>query len=649
MLACLLLAPLAGSPAAAAPLAAQQADLGTSFTYQGRLTDTAGPVNATCDFQFRLFDSAGTGTPPTGGTRIGPPLQLPLAVADGLFTATLDFGAGAFDGQARWLDIAVRCPSGAGTWIQLSPRQPLTAAPYALYAPQAGSAGTVPWSGLTGVPAGLSDGDTDTTYTAGFGLGLTGTTFRVVTSTVQGRVTGTCPAGSSIRAIAADGSVTCETDTSTTYSAGTGLVVSGTEISLQSTYRLPQGCANTQVAEWSNGAWVCGTDDVGGGGGAWSLTGNSSTTPANFLGTTDNVTLTLAVSSTTAYRLVPTSLTPNLIGGSVSNFVSPGVVGATIAGGGQADNSNIVSDDYGFVGGGRGNVAGDDDINTLNGRWAVVAGGAFNVSDGAWAAIGGGIFNNASGTWSHVGGGVDNVASGQAATVPGGSTNTAAGDASLAAGYNARANHDGAFVWGDFTEAAVASSAEGQFVARANGGFFLVNTTAAYSPTIDANVFLSTTTGAHLTAGGAWTNSSDRNAKAGLLPVDGRSVLEKVAELPISTWSYRAEDPAIRHLGPTAQDFQAAFGLGADATHISTIDADGVSLAAIQGLYALTQEQQSELEALEARLAALEQQPGTASAQPHPGLGIWAFFGGLGGFVLGWTVKQARRRPEPRL
>ena len=92
----------------------------------------------------------------------------------------------------------------------------------------------------------------------------------------------------------------------------------------------------------------------------------------------------------------------------------------------------------------------------------------------------------------------------------------------------------------------------------------------------------------HLVAGGLYVNgtfvsSSDRNAKENFKPVDPRAVLEKVAALPLSEWNYKS-DTASRHLGPMAQDFHAAFGIGPDDKHIATVDADGVALAAIQGL-----------------------------------------------------------------
>ncbi len=99
------------------------------------------------------------------------------------------------------------------------------------------------------------------------------------------------------------------------------------------------------------------------------------------------------------------------------------------------------------------------------------------------------------------------------------------------------------------------------------------------------------------------TDESDRNLKEGFAPVDPRAILAAVAALPIERWSYKGE--AARHLGPMAQDFAAAFGLGADDRHIFPLDAGGVALAAIQGLHGLVQAQRARLEALERELTAL--------------------------------------------
>jgi trimeric autotransporter adhesin len=89
--------------------------------------------------------------------------------------------------------------------------------------------------------------------------------------------------------------------------------------------------------------------------------------------------------------------------------------------------------------------------------------------------------------------------------------------------------------------------------------------------------------------------------------VNARDVLSHVATLPLEMWNFRAQDPSIRHIGPMAQDFYAAFGVGEDEKHISTVDADGVALAAIQGLYQELKDRDAKIATLEARLTELEQ------------------------------------------
>jgi hypothetical protein len=112
--------------------------------------------------------------------------------------------------------------------------------------------------------------------------------------------------------------------------------------------------------------------------------------------------------------------------------------------------------------------------------------------------------------------------------------------------------------------------------------------------------------GAHLTTGGAWTNASDRNVKTGFAEVDTKAVLEKVAALPITTWSYKTENSDVRHLGPMAQDFHAAFQLGSDDKSITTVDEGGVALAAIQALKEENVALKTSYDALNERLNRLE-------------------------------------------
>jgi hypothetical protein len=324
-----------------------------------------------------------------------------------------------------------------------------------------------------------------------------------------------------------------------------------------------------------------------------------------------------------------TNQSPNVIGGIVDNSVTSGAHSATIAGGGRSDpsdpaSSNRVTDDSGTVGGGGGNQAGDGAgtvsdgsfatvgggfvntasgiettvgggrRNTAGGDRATVGGGQSNTAGGFLATVGGGTSNTASGTGAAVGGGDTNAASGNAATVPGGLFNTASGfaatvpggdnnraqgDYGFAAGFGAQANNAGTFVWGDSQQALIDSTANDQFIARAQGHFFLQSD----SSLDDQGGFLNTSTGAFLDNGGTWTNASDENLKAGFERVDPKEVLERVESMPVRSWHYKAE-PSVRHIGPVAQDFYRAFGVGPDDRHIASVDADGVALAAIKGL-----------------------------------------------------------------
>lgn len=97
---------------------------------------------------------------------------------------------------------------------------------------------------------------------------------------------------------------------------------------------------------------------------------------------------------------------------------------------------------------------------------------------------------------------------------------------------------------------------------------------------------------------------SDVNQKRDFAGVNGRAVLEKLAAVPVSTWSYRSDRAGVRHIGPMAQDFSAAFGVGMDSRHIDPIDSAGVSLAALQGLYALVRELQERVDSQDRDLAA---------------------------------------------
>ncbi len=162
---------------------------GTQFTYQGRLDSGGSPVNGSNDLTFTLYNAATLGA--TVGTSN---VFNDLLISNGLFTVTLDFGAGAFNGSARWLQIAARPGASTGAYTNLAPRQPVTATPYAIMSANAGTAaalsGNVSAGQITGViPVGqlpasvLTNGATGVNLTGAFsgnGAGLTGIDLRNV-------------------------------------------------------------------------------------------------------------------------------------------------------------------------------------------------------------------------------------------------------------------------------------------------------------------------------------------------------------------------------------------------------------------------------------------------------------------------------------
>jgi hypothetical protein len=257
---------------------------------------------------------------------------------------------------------------------------------------------------------------------------------------------------------------------------------------------------------------------------AWRLGGNAGTTPGvDYLGTSDSVTLTLAVNGAAALRLVPDADSSNVIGGHSANSVAAGVRGATIGGGGNDTYPNRVTDHYATVGGGYDNtasggyatvgggvgntasgplatVAGGRD-NTASGKAATVAGGDGNTASGDAATVAGGGGNTASGGYATVGGGVDNTASGKYATVGGGFYNTASGqDATVGGGVLNRASGDLATVGGGWNNTASGSHA------TVGGGH--VNKASGFWATVGGG-YWNTASGYAATVAGGWDNTAD--------------------------------------------------------------------------------------------------------------------------------------------
>jgi len=562
-----------------------QAAADPGFSYQGELRLSDVPIDGDHDFRFRLYADE------TGGAAVGATLTLDnVSVTNGVFSVFLDFGAAPLVDQPRFLEIDVRT-SGAGAFQTLAPRTRLSTTPYA-------------WSAAVALE--------DSVNSASIVAGSVGSD-EIDSTEVQRRVANACPSGQFVRQIAVDGTA------------------------------------------------VCGS--AAGGGSGWSLSGNAGTDPAsNFVGTTDDEALVIgsngqAVATFEAVPLAgPGDFTANIRLGSPANFFQSGVQGGTISGGGVPAtdpgsilNPNRVTDDFGSIGGGQDNVAGNDDGSTGNHPWATVGGGVDNIAGrdsstvgggktnqvlgvngtvaGGFenfitdkgATIGGGEQNRAAGTTSTISGGFNNTASGLDSAVAGGGFNTASGSQSFIAGgeencaggqyswaggrrakarpgvlsgddgfgcngvplSGALSGDQGTFVWADSQSGDFISTGSDQFLVRAAGGIYLGDDSSVSLP---SSRFINTSTGAYLSSGGVWTNSSSRALKAGFEAVDPAAILSRLLDLPLTRWMYRDAPEEGNHLGPMAEDFHAAFGLGADSRTISTVDASGVALAAIQGL-----------------------------------------------------------------
>ncbi len=466
---------IASVMAVTASLAAQT-PIDTTFTYQGRLTDGSQPVDGQVQFIFRLFNAA------VGGQQVGPTLiEFDWPVTDGLFIVPLNFGD-VFQGDKLWLDVRVNA-------TQLTPRQLITAAPYALHAVNGGSGG-----GGGCEPCGPAGGD----------------------------LVGAYPAP--------------------TIALG---VVDSSKLALDSQ--------------------------------------------------------SLSQVSGNALRVSLVGSSPTVIGGHANNE-APGLGGSVIAGGGSAGSPNRMLNgnaDFSVIGGGIGNL-----IDAF-GAFSVIAGGEANriTEDAQWGAILGGRSNEVRGFSATVLGGELNRANGNN-SVAAGWESTANGVGSFALGRNTLAAHGGTFIWGDNCATATLQSTEAnQWSARAAGGVrFFTNCAMTSGVQVGAS-------------GNSWSSVSDRAMKENFAPVDARGVLEALAALPMTTWNYISEGPEVRRMGPMAQDFWPAFGLGDDPMRISTIDADGVALAAIQGLYEVIKDQREVIDAQAETIARLERELATIGAR----------------------------------
>lgn len=541
---------------------------GTAFNYQGQLTFGGAQLNGQYDLEFTLFDTNSAGSP-----LAGPVTNLSLTISNGLFTASIDFGAYALAGVSNWLEVAVRT-NGNGAFSTLAPRQLLTPVPYAISA-------------------------------------------EYLSAVVRNNILN--GAGETI----SGGVNNAASNYNSTIGGGANNVSAGNASSIVG------GSENKAIADHAA---------IGGGQGNSILAGADHSTIAGG-----------------AQNEIYANAFESFIGGGQGNSIILGDEWATIVGG--LGNFASLGASYTFIGGGQN--------NTVSGEWATVAGGYGNTASGPHSTVGGGVNNianaesatvgggnsNTAGNMGTVPGGYGNVATGrysfaagnQAHAVNDGSfvwadsqggvfastgndqfliraqggvgINVASPQQDLSVGGGVNVDQAGANT-GNLYPGLTFGSGSGEGIASQRSAGANQYDLAFYTDfyprmTIlqNGNVGIGTVTptallqvGSATCNGSTWANGSDRNSKEEFAAVDPLTILDKVSTLPITEWSYKVDRNSARHVGPMAQDFHAAFGLnGADDTHISTVDEDGVALAAIQGL-------NQKLEATQRTVAAKEHQ-----------------------------------------
>ena len=473
-------------------------------------------------------------------------------MTNGLFQVDLNFGAGAFNGNPRFLEVRVN-------GVEMGQRQAIRPAPMALYA--FGSAGGSSWSlsGNAGTNANTQFIDT----TDNQALELRTRNARSLRIEPSATLVGGLPITANIIAGSLSNEVT---------SGVRGATISG------------GGAPEAIFSLYTDGGpHRIGFDFGTVGGGLDNQAGRDAAGEENTFAT---------------------------VGGGLSNNASN--FGSTISGG----VGNIASGINSIVSGGTG--------NTASGNRSTVGGGAGNTASGNRSTVSGGDRNCAGASFSWAGG--------RRAKVRPGSDSAATGSGCDGVPLAGTAGDFGSFVWADSTIEDFVSQRANQFRVRANGGaefqtgtrglVAFSNSSASAGAAIQGEsvhpdgiaitgrnnstdatlvlnnggtgrlirafnggtILMNLENNGNLWIRGALTQNSDRDQKEDIQAVDAQMVLDRLSELQIDSWRYLNGDESVRHIGPMAQDFHAAFGFGVSETTISTIDAQGIAFAAIQAL-----------------------------------------------------------------
>lgn len=258
----------------------------------------------------------------------------------------------------------------------------------------------------------------------------------------------------------------------------------------------------------------------------------------------------------------------------------------TVAGG----YSNSASYAYTAVGGGLENIA--------SALYSAISGGTENKASDEYSFVGGGYKNHASGSASLVTGGEQNNASGDNSIVLGGHLNTASGEHSVVLGGTENtANGYANMVFGHYVDPSVTEDYRIYFFSGSatHSGMLGVNRENINYP-IHVGTDATNGNGAHLTAGGTWTNGSSITFKDRFAELNDDYIINSILKLPVKSWYYKGTDEM--HIGPFAEDFHKIFGTGDRNSsdigrYLSTIDVAGVSLRGVQILISEIEELKS--------------------------------------------------------
>jgi|GEM_PF-666548 len=577
----------------------------SSFNYQGRLTEAGQGANGTYQFTFKLYDGAASGSQ-VGSTLV----DVPVTVTNGIFSVDLDFGAAAFAGGDRFLDVSVRKTAG-DPLVALTPRQKVGSAPYATRASVANSADSFSGSlagDVTGSQAGTVvnsvGGQSAANIAGGVQAANNATSANTVNTLVKRDAAGkvavggvTFGDGTTLTTANVPVAISGNSAVNAINDAGTSAKINDDRLA-SSFLKFNPAAEQLSVGDANGTAPMINLR-----GGSTCCSGPGGHTPAWFkvfqngsFVATGNLGIGVSPMQGQGYRTSWDTYKGAFRSGYAATEWDDANVGFFSWAGGS--NSTAVGL-YSLAFGDTNSAESTSSIvfgsgNQVKGAAGISAGAGNRVCDTYGVAFG----NNAKSGGPLINGRCDP------------DTFNLRGLAAVAIGYNVTADQDhstamgkfasnngfsGTFVWSDGSATASAdtfrNTANNEFALRATGGFrFRTN--------------LGGTTGCNLPAGsGVFNCTSSRLTKENFNPTT--DVLGKLRKIPVTSWNYISEGQQVRHLGPMAEDFFAQFNLGTGNTSIGVQDLAGVSIAAVKELDAQLQEKDAEIQRLQNEVKAL--------------------------------------------